>query len=182
MRNTKRIVGITLLLVMAFMAFGATVVLAAPLAQTDEPAQVDPETEEGAEEAETTGRVGPCGVSREVMAQIIDREALQAATADALGMTVEELQAAKDSGQRLSEIAEAQDVTLEEIQTAVEAAKADMVQQALDDELITAEQAECILSHEGGLCGGGRGRGHGFRGDFGNGDAAPATEGVSLNA
>jgi hypothetical protein len=179
MRNIKRVLGITVFLVMALMAFGVTAVLAAPVAQTDDPVQTDPETEGG--EVETEGRVGPCGVSRELLEQIIDREALQAAKADALGMTVEELQVAKESGQRLSEIAAAQDVTVEEVQAAVNEARAEMVQQALDDDLITDEQAECILSHDG-LCGGGRGRGRGFRNGPGNSEAAPAVEGASLNA
>lgn len=173
MRNTKRIMGITVVLVLAMMALGATVAFAAPLAQTDEPEQVDPET------AETEERVGRCGVSREVMEQVIDREAIEAVVADALGMTVDELQAAKESGQRLSEIADEQGVDLEDVRTAVEEAKAEMVQQALDDNLITDEQAECILSHSG-PCNGGRGRG--FRGGNGNGGAAPATENTALNA
>jgi hypothetical protein len=178
MRNMKRFIGITALLVFAFMALGATVALAAPLAQTEDPEQVDPEAE--TPESETDGQVGPCGVSTEILEQVIDRETLQAVTADALGLTVEELQAAKESGQRISEIAEAQDVDLEEVRAAVEEAKAEMVQQALDDELITEEQAECILSHEGGRCHGGRGRG--FYGGPQNGDAVPSTDNTALNA
>ncbi len=174
MRNITRLIGIAAVLVFAMMALGATVVLAAPLAQTDDPEQVDPEA--GAEEE----RVGPCGVSREVMEQIFDREALQAVVAEVLGMTVEELQAAKDSGQRLPEMAAEQGVDPEDVRAAVEEAKADMVQQALDDELITEEQAECILSHDG-RCHGKRGRG-GFRGGIGNGEAAPAPENTGLNA
>ncbi len=173
MRNIRRVVGIIVILVMAFMAFGVTAVLAAPLAQTEDPEQVDPEAGDSEE------RVGPCGVSRELLMEIIDREALQAAAADALGMTVEELEAAKESGQRFSEIAEAQEVELEDVKAAVEEAKADMVQQALDDDLITEEQAECILSHDG-RCGGKRGRG--FRGGPFNGDAVPEAEGVFFNA
>jgi hypothetical protein len=179
MRYIKRVLGITVLMVMALMAFGATAALAAPLAQGEDPVEVDPETVNP--EVETDGRVSPCGISREVMQQIIDRDALEAATAEALGMSVEELQAAKDSGQRISDIAAEQGVELEAIQAAVQDTKAEMVQQALDDELITAEQAECILSSEGGLCGGGRGRGH--HGSPRSDEIAPAeTEGASLNA
>jgi hypothetical protein len=179
MRNIKRLIGIAAVLVFALMAMSATVALAAPLAQTDDPEQVDPET--GTEEGETEELVGPCGVSREIVDQVIDREALEAVMADALGMTVDELQAAKDSGQRLDEIAEAQDADLEAVRTAVEEAKADMIQQAIDDELITAEQGECILSHNG-RCNGGGGRG--FRGGprNGNGETAPAPENTALNA
>lgn len=173
MRNIKRLIGITAILVLAFMAIGATVVLAAPLAQTEEP-EAEPQ------EGETEAQVGPCGVSQEVLEQVIDREALQAVIADALGMTVEELQAAKDSGQRLGEIAEAQGVDLETVHAAVEAAKAEMVQQAVDDDLITGEQAECILSHEGGRCNGGHR--HRFPGGPGNNDAVPPTNNTALNA
>lgn len=176
MRNIKRIIGITAVLVLAMMALGATVAFAAPLAQTDDPEQVDPGT------AETEERVGRCGVSREVMEEIIDRDAIDAVVADALGMTVEELQSAKDSGQRLSEIADEQGVDLEDVKTAVEEAKAEMVQQALDDGLITDEQAECILSHDGLCNGGGRGHGRGFRDGNGNGEAAPAPQNTGLSA
>lgn len=170
----KRVIGITAVMVLALMAFGVTAVLAAPLAQGEDP--VDPESSE----VESDVRVNACGVTREVMQQIIDRDVLKAATAEALGLTVEELEAAKESGQRISEIAAEQGVELETIQAAVEEARAEMVQDALDEDLITAEQAECILSHEGGLCGG-RGRGH--RGGPGGNETAPAeTEGASLNA
>ncbi|MFZ0546448.1 MAG: hypothetical protein WAM60_13470 [Candidatus Promineifilaceae bacterium] len=172
MRNIKRVIGITAVLVIALMAVGATAVLASPLVQSEDPEQVDPE-------AETTESVGSCGVGYELMDQIIDRDALDAVTADALGITVEELQAAKDSGQRLSDLAVANDVTVEEVHAAVEAARAEMVQQAVDDGLITAEQADCILSHVGGPCNGGHH--HGPRGPQ-NGNAAPPTDNTTNTA
>jgi parvulin-like peptidyl-prolyl isomerase len=169
MRNIRRFIGITAVLVFVFMALGATVALAAPLAQSEDPESEVPE--EGTEE-----QVGPCGVGQEVIEQVIDHEALDEIMADALGMTVEELQEAKESGQHLRDLAEAQDVDLDEVKAAVDEARAEMVQQAVDDELITEEQAECILSHAGRCNKGGRGRGFG---GFGSGQAAPENTGLS---
>ena len=50
-------------------------------------------------------------------------EAVHTAIADALGMPVEEFEAAKEDGQRLPEIAEAQGVDIETVKAAAEAAK-----------------------------------------------------------
>ncbi|MFQ5410207.1 MAG: hypothetical protein ACE5FI_17490 [Anaerolineales bacterium] len=77
------------------------------------------------------------------------REAVNAAVADALGMTVDELQAAHEDGQRLPEIAEAQGVDLDVVKAAAEAAKEEAVNAAVADGTLTQEQADRILSHEG---------------------------------
>ena len=82
-------------------------------------------------------------------AGIIDKDALKATAAEALGITVEELDAAREAGQRLPELAEELGVDIETVQEAVEAAKAEMVQQAVEDGTITQEQADQILSGEG---------------------------------
>ncbi len=82
-------------------------------------------------------------------------EAVHTAIADALNMSVEDLEAAKEDGQRLPEIAEAQGVEIETVKAAAEAAKEEAVNQAVADGTLTQEQADHILSGE---CRGGRGR------------------------
>ncbi len=93
--------------------------------------------------------------------QIIDRDTVKAAIADTLGITVEELDAAKEAGMTLPELAEESGVDIAEVEAAVEAVKEDAVNQALADGTITEEQAEQILSGEGRQGKGGRG-GHGL--------------------
>jgi len=73
----------------------------------------------------------------------IDREALQA---EALGMTVEELQAARDAGTSMADILTEQGLTSAEFRTALQAAYEAAVQQAVDDGVITQEQADLVLS------------------------------------
>jgi hypothetical protein len=144
----KKLLGIAFVLLLVLAAIGATVAFAAPAVQTDD-------TEEATPPGESDGfgqRTGPCGLTREVLQQIVDRQALAQVVADTLGLTVEELQEARESGTRLLELAEEQDVDPAEIRAAVKAAVVEMIQDAADDGLITAEQAECILNHEGGRC------------------------------
>ena len=84
-----------------------------------------------------------------LLAQIFDRETMQATLAAALGLTVDELEAARADGVTIPELAEQQGVSLEDVRAAMEAAKADAVAQAVADGLITEAQGERILSHEG---------------------------------
>lgn len=117
-----------------------------------------------------SGSYGPMAEYHEIMEQ---------ALADALGLTLEELQAEFDAGKTLWEIADEQGVDFETLQEAMVTARAEMVSQALADGVITDEQAEWMLSHEPGDCpmwdedgsgadysgrgpGGGRGRGRGW--------------------
>jgi len=88
--------------------------------------------------------------------EVIDPEVMKAAVADALGLTVEELEAAREAGMTVREVAEEEGVEMDEVRAAAEAAKAEMVQDAVDEGLITEEQAERILSHEGFPCRRGR--------------------------
>ncbi len=83
------------------------------------------------------------------------------ALADALGMTVEELQAAKDEGLTLEEIAEQQGTTIEDVRAAMQSAKEEAINQAVADGTLTQEQADSILSGEGRGGRGGRGSGNG---------------------
>jgi uncharacterized protein (DUF433 family) len=94
------------------------------------------------------GRPGPGGGRRGP--QIFDREAMEAATADALGISVEELQAAREEGTTIPELAEELGVDMANVQAAVQAAREDAINQALADGTITAEQAERLLNGECG--------------------------------
>jgi predicted DNA-binding protein (UPF0251 family) len=84
---------------------------------------------------------------------------IQAATAEALGMTVEEFEAAQAEGKRLPEIAEEQGVDVTAVTEAVRAAFEEAVAQAVAEGVITQTQADRLLSHEGTLRDFGRGRG-----------------------
>lgn len=67
-----------------------------------------------------------------------------AIAADALGMEVEELQAALDDGQTLAEIAEAQGMDEEALQTALTEALDTYLEQAVEDGELTQAQADVI--------------------------------------
>jgi len=96
--------------------------------------------------------------------------------AEALGLTPEEFFAELHAGKTLAEIAEAQDVELEDVYDAMDAARAEAMQeairQAVEDERITQEQADWLLEGlEQGFFPLGRsfGFGHGMRGGSGHG-------------
>jgi len=93
---------------------------------------------------------------------------VEAAVADILGISVEDLQAARENGTRTSELLDTAGLTADEFKTALEAALPDIVAQALADEAITQEQADLIL--ENGLRffghhGGPGSHGFGLKGD-----------------
>jgi hypothetical protein len=70
-------------------------------------------------------------------------------TAEALNMTTDELITALRSGKTLQELADAAGVDLQDVQDAIQAARAtemrDRIQQALDDGTITQEHADWLL-------------------------------------
>lgn len=76
---------------------------------------------------------------------------VEATAAEILGLSVEELQAAKDAGTRLPELLDNAGLTTDEFQTQMEAAIPNIVEQALTDGVITQAQADYIL--ENGLRG-----------------------------
>lgn len=88
-------------------------------------------------------------------------EQMQAAVANALGLTVEELQAARADGISLRELAEAQGIDITDLRAAKDAAFQDVVEQAVADGIITQEQADAIGERGNGP----RGRGNGPRGN-----------------
>lgn len=114
-------------------------------------------------------------LAQQALAQYIDRDALKA---EALGITVDELLAAREAGTSMSALLDEQGLTFTDYMTAYQAAYENAVQQAVDDGVLTEEQAAQIESrdfgfHEfGGMRGFGGGHGHhgGFPGveGFGN--------------
>lgn len=106
--------------------------------------------------------------ARAFMQDIFDKDAMQTAVADALGMSLEELEAAQTDGKRLPEIAEEQGVELSAVQDAIQTAHEAALQQAVEDGLITQEQADQMQNRRGGFGGRGGPRGKGGPGN-GNG-------------
>jgi hypothetical protein len=125
--------------------------------------------------------------------------------AEALGMTVDELREALADGQTIAELAEARGVALEDIADAMIAVHAERLQQAVENDWLTQEEADAklaemeanVLEHlesgefvglggpaglggfggPGGCgCPGGRPRGGGFRGPRNPGGEAPVPE------
>ena len=100
------------------------------------------------------------------------REKMQEALANALGLSVEELDAARDDGKNLLEIAAAQGVDMADVQEALKAASEQLLDQAVADGTLTQEQADNIRQHVEDMPGrawGMRGRCPGF--PRGHGDA-----------
>ena len=93
---------------------------------------------------------------------------MHAATAEALGLTVEEFDALLAEGLTLWEIAEQQGVDVEDVWEAREAARADVLAQMVADGVITQEQADWMLGHMAGAAGYGMGYGPGSGPCYGN--------------
>ena len=86
-----------------------------------------------------------------------DRDALHEALAGALGLSVEEFEAAILSGERLSTLAENADVTLEELGDIMRTFREDALARAVAEGVITQEQADQMLERmelRGGKFGG----------------------------
>ncbi|MBK9051538.1 MAG: hypothetical protein IPL78_11640 [Chloroflexi bacterium] len=71
---------------------------------------------------------------------------MQAITADALGITVEDLIAAHADGQRLPELVDELGLDLDTVQADIRAGREAAINQALADGTITQEQADLLLS------------------------------------
>lgn len=105
---------------------------------------------------------------RGVAQDIFSRDDAQAVIAEALGLTVEELAAAREDGTRIWELADAQGLDMAMLMTAVTDARTAAFAQAVEDGLITQEQADLLLSQRGPHFGGHGGPG-GKGGHGGNG-------------
>ncbi len=85
------------------------------------------------------GRPGPGGDFDGPLSEYV-----QQATADILGLSVDELQAAREAGTPMSELLENAGLTAEEFRTALEAAMPELLAQAVADGELTQEQADRI--------------------------------------
>lgn len=111
--------------------------------------------------------------------EIFDADATNAAIADALGVTVEELAAAKEDG-TMRDLVEAAGLTHEDIHAIVEAEKAAQLAAAVADGTITQEQADALAEGKSGHGKGGSQRGP--RGEGGRGEGRPARGGQGAPA
>ena len=104
---------------------------------------------------------------RSVLKDVFNKDDMQTAVANALGLSVEELEAAYAEGKSIKDIAEEQGVELSDVQEAVQAAHEAAIQQAVEDGLITQEQADQLQNRRGGFGnhGGPRGKGGARFGD-----------------
>jgi hypothetical protein len=91
---------------------------------------------------------------------------MQAVMAEALGMSVEELQAAEEAGQNPRDLAEERGIEAETLRETMQAARLEAIEQAVSDGLITQEQADWLSTHNprGGRGGMGGGRPGGKQG------------------
>jgi hypothetical protein len=102
---------------------------------------------------------------------------MEQAMADALNISVDELEAARAEGQHPFEIAQEQGLDLDQVHQALEAAREEIIEQAVADGILTEEQAEQLNEAGwgfGGGCGPGRASGRGgMRGAFGDRGGMP---------
>lgn len=121
----------------------------------------------GNRSSRSNGRVGRGGPGGGDHAEILT---------DVLGLTIEELQVAREEGQTMDEIVAEQGLTMEEFKAAIQAARIAQINQAVVDGELTQERADAMIeriengdgrnSHQGrqdGSRGGSRGEGRGQR-------------------
>ncbi|HSM54596.1 MAG TPA: hypothetical protein VK879_00445 [Candidatus Sulfomarinibacteraceae bacterium] len=89
----------------------------------------------------------------------VDPDVMHEAIAEALGVTVEEFETARAEGQTLYELAQELGIDMDTVWEAMRAVKAEAIEQALADGLITEAQAEWLLSRPGPGAGMGAGLG-----------------------
>ena len=102
-----------------------------------------------------SGEFKPMDFMRTLREEYFPQGTMQSVTAETLGMTVEELEAAQEDRKRLPEIAEEHGMEITAVAEAIKAAFEEAVAQAVADGAITQEQADQILSHEGNFRNGG---------------------------
>lgn len=150
--------------------------------------------EQAVEEGYITQRQVDLMTAVRTLRGVIDKGEL---VAEALGISVEELQEARE-GQAIRELLAELNMTPAEVRQAVVEGYEEAVDQAVEDGLITDEQAELIRNRPGLIIGnpeaiqrrqldrgrwsgpaqqGGRGRGPGFRAPFQGGNRPPARSG-----
>ncbi len=92
------------------------------------------------------------------------RDAMTAAMADVFGLTVDEFETMRENGETLWTLAEAQGLTQEEFQAKMTEARENALQQAVEDGLISQEQADQMRSRWENARGSKRGPGYGSQG------------------
>jgi hypothetical protein len=125
---------------LAIAAVVAAVGVGAVLAQEPTPTATPPG---GSPPAEADGPVGPQG-GRGMRGGPHDGPL--EVVAEALGMTVDELRAALADGQTIADLAEAKGVALEDVASALAAAQAERLQQAVENGRLTQEEADAKLA------------------------------------
>lgn len=83
--------------------------------------------------------------ARQALQDYIEKDEL---TAEALGITVEELEAAQADGQRIPDLLEELGLEKEDYEANLQAAHEEMLQQAVEDGVITQEQADMLLEND----------------------------------
>ena len=83
---------------------------------------------------------------RELWRSVFDREAMQATLAEVLGLSVDELKAAREAGKTPRDLAQEQGVDPETVRTAMEAYRTQALAQAVAAGILTQEQADRIAS------------------------------------
>ncbi len=130
----------------------------------------DAAMEAAVESGEITEEQANLMEARQALKGYINQETL---TASALGITVEELQSARDQGKSIRDLMDELGITEEDFQAAMKTAYEAVVQQAVEDGVVTQEQADLILNKEMNPGFGGPG---GFPG-MGNGEDQPGGPG-----
>jgi hypothetical protein len=83
--------------------------------------------------------------------RLLYHDRMEEALAEALGLTVEELEAARADGQTLFEMAQAQELPLDDLREAMAAVHEEILEQAVSDGVLTEEQAEWLRDAERGF-------------------------------
>jgi hypothetical protein len=86
---------------------------------------------------------------RSILKDLVDLDEIKAKIATALGISVEDLEAARQGGMRLPQIAEEQGVEIETLKETMTEIREELIQSALDQGLIDEDQAAAIREHEG---------------------------------
>lgn len=151
MSKLLKITGIALALVAVLALLGATTILAQELDLPTVNGLIQPGPV-------NQGQNQP-GPGMHLM--MVDQATMHAAIADALGISVAELEAELAAGKTVAQLAQELGVDFAVVRAAMDAVHAAALQQAVADGLITQEQADWMLSHRGGMNGNGNGYGNG---------------------
>lgn len=109
------------------------------------------------------GQRGPGGPGQGFGSGLVDSNVMHQAIADALGLSVEEFEAARDAGTTLYDLAAERGVDLAVVREAMLTVRTDAINAALAEGTITQEEADWLLSRPGPGAGSGYGQG-GFHG------------------